>query len=250
LKNDKQAIEKDAEAQQHQQDMSIVVAKFNQDLFEEERMTNQKLLLEYQKYAQLVMEREKEESDFKEQLQLLSASKEDAIQKITLHYQTKIQSLHSILDKTQKDFADYMKEHDELRHMVEEDADMEIVDVRARYETALFDLKETNMRVKGENGLIKKKIGNFLKDIDDHKAQVIKYQADLAQQTALNKAQEKEIESWKKELKEREENLQDKEKRIHELKKKNQELEKFKFVLDFKIKELRKQVGHLIYKQR
>ena len=32
------------------------------------------------------------------------------------------------------------------------------------------------------------------------------------------------------------------EKRIYDLKKKNQELEKFKFVLDYKIKELRKQM--------
>ena len=33
-----------------------------------------------------------------------------------------------------------------------------------------------------------------------------------------------------------------KEKRIYDLKKKNQELEKFKFVLDYKIKELKKQI--------
>ena len=32
------------------------------------------------------------------------------------------------------------------------------------------------------------------------------------------------------------------EKRIYDLKKKNQELEKFKFVLDYKIKELRRQI--------
>lgn len=32
------------------------------------------------------------------------------------------------------------------------------------------------------------------------------------------------------------------ERRIYDLKKKNQELEKFKFVLDYKIKELRKQI--------
>ena len=35
---------------------------------------------------------------------------------------------------------------------------------------------------------------------------------------------------------------QDKEKRIYDLKKKNQELEKFKFVLDYKIKELKRQI--------
>ena len=41
---------------------------------------------------------------------------------------------------------------------------------------------------------------------------------------------------------ERDDTIQEKEKRIYDLKKKNQELEKFKFVLDYKIKELKKQI--------
>jgi cilia- and flagella-associated protein 57 len=41
---------------------------------------------------------------------------------------------------------------------------------------------------------------------------------------------------------ERDELIQDKERRVYDLKKKNQELEKFKFVLDFRIKELKEQV--------
>lgn len=73
----------------------------------------------------------------------------------------------------------------------------------------------------------------------------------------------KDIEGLKKEIQERDETIQDKvcfeeeikclssmfsflsfvqEKRIYELKRKNQELEKFKFVLDYKIKELKKQI--------
>jgi len=37
--------------------------------------------------------------------------------------------------------------------------------------------------------------------------------------------------------------MQDKEANIYELKKKTQELEKFKFVLDYKIKELKRDIG-------
>jgi chromosome segregation ATPase len=46
----------------------------------------------------------------------------------------------------------------------------------------------------------------------------------------------------KKEIKERENTIQDKVERIQQLKKKNQELEKFKFVLDYKITELKRQI--------
>ncbi len=46
----------------------------------------------------------------------------------------------------------------------------------------------------------------------------------------------------KREVADRDATIGDKEKRIHDLKRKNQELEKFKFVLDYKIKELKRQI--------
>merc|ERR1712173_279522 len=56
------------------------------------------------------------------------------------------------------------------------------------------------------------------------------------------KGYEKDMVSLRKEIQERDETINEKEKRIYDLKKKNQELEKFKFVLDYKIKELKKQI--------
>lgn len=46
-----------------------------------------------------------------------------------------------------------------------------------------------------------------------------------------------------KELEERQKTINDKSSRIFELKKKTEELEKFKFVLDYKIKELKRDIG-------
>ena len=43
-------------------------------------------------------------------------------------------------------------------------------------------------------------------------------------------------------MSDRDENIQDKERKVYDLKKRNQELEKYKFVLDFRIKELKEQV--------
>ena len=50
----------------------------------------------------------------------------------------------------------------------------------------------------------------------------------------------KDIAGLKREIRERDDTIGDKETRIFDLKKKNQELEKFKFVLDYKITELKK----------
>lgn len=51
------------------------------------------------------------------------------------------------------------------------------------------------------------------------------------------------IESQEVELRERDSTIQDKDQKINELRKKTQELEKFKFVLDYKIKELKREIG-------
>ena len=51
------------------------------------------------------------------------------------------------------------------------------------------------------------------------------------------------IDSQEGELKERATTIEDKNKRINDLRKKTQELEKFKFVLDYKIKELKRDIG-------
>jgi len=50
------------------------------------------------------------------------------------------------------------------------------------------------------------------------------------------------VAALKREVADRDATIGDKEKRIHDLKRKNQELEKFKFVLDYKIKELKRQI--------
>ena len=51
---------------------------------------------------------------------------------------------------------------------------------------------------------------------------------------------ERDVAALKREVADRDATIGDKEKRIHDLKRKNQELEKFKFVLDYKIKELKR----------
>ena len=53
---------------------------------------------------------------------------------------------------------------------------------------------------------------------------------------------EKEVSTLRKDLVDRDVNVHDKEKVIFDLKKTNNELEKFKYVLDYKVKELKKMI--------
>ena len=54
---------------------------------------------------------------------------------------------------------------------------------------------------------------------------------------------QQQIESLNCDLRERDTTIRDKEKKINQLKQKTMDLEKFKFVLDYKIKDLKRQIG-------
>jgi len=50
------------------------------------------------------------------------------------------------------------KEYEETRRQIEEDADREILDIKNKYERRLRDEKEANSRLKGETGILTKKV--------------------------------------------------------------------------------------------
>jgi len=98
------------------------------------------------------------------------------------------------------------------------------------------------LKLKGDNTLMRKKTKAMQHEITAHQDDIkslFENEKELRKVIALN---EKDIKGQRQEIKERDETIGDKEKRIFDLKRKNQELEKFKFVLDYKIKELKKQI--------
>lgn len=50
------------------------------------------------------------------------------------------------------------RENDETRRQIEEDTDREILELKNRYERQLRQEKEDNMKLKGDAGIMKKKV--------------------------------------------------------------------------------------------
>lgn len=94
-----------------------------------------------------------------------------------------------------------------------------------------------------DHAVMKKNLQMLTKDADHHREEIRRLKDKEIRLIETIKSLEKDIQSHKKEIREREETITDKEKRIFDLKKKNQELEKFRFVLDYKIKELKLQIA-------
>ena len=103
--------------------------------------------------------------------------------------------------------------------------------------------EEMGVDLMAQHALLRKNLHILQKDVDTQKDEIKKLRDKEARLTDTIKSLEKDIHGHKKEIREREETISDKEKRIFDLKKKNQELEKFRFVLDYKIKELKLQIA-------
>ena len=58
------------------------------------------------------------------------------------------------------------REYEETKKQIEEDADREILDIKNKYERRLRDEKESNTRLKGETGIMKKKVGYRIRPLD------------------------------------------------------------------------------------
>ncbi|XP_071118876.1 cilia- and flagella-associated protein 57-like [Haliotis cracherodii] len=241
-KNQVLKTDKDKEEAKHEEEMSELMEKHAKELQDLESANNQKLMLEYEKFQEQQAKMMKMQEDYERQLQEMEESKEHALEELTEYYETKLQEATNKLEQANDESRQLSREYEETKRQIEEDADREILDMKNKYERKLRDEKEANMKLKGESGIMKKKFTSLQKEIDDHKEEIKKFQAETNKLNNIIRNLEKDIQGLKKEIQERDDTIQDKEKRIYDLKKKNQELEKFKFVLDYKIKELKKQI--------
>jgi cilia- and flagella-associated protein 57 len=134
------------------------------------------------------------------------------------------------------------RKFNETRVQLEEDTDKEIEQLKTKYDDKLNVERDATLRLKGENGIMKKKFSSLKKDIEDQKEE-IKYMLEKESQLTQHIAGlENEIRQHKREIDQRDFTIGEKETEIYDLKKDNQELEKFKFVLDNQIKDLKRQI--------
>ena len=92
------------------------------------------------------------------------------------------------------------KESEETRKQLEEDADQEIDDLKNTFETKFKQEREVGLRLKGENGILKKKFTAFQKEVNDAKAEVQSLFKDKQNLYNTIAGLEKDIEGLKKEI--------------------------------------------------
>ncbi|CAH2050452.1 unnamed protein product, partial [Iphiclides podalirius] len=228
-----------------QQDIAKLRSSHERTLQALEADFNVRLISEYDRYQSLEDKTARMRKEYESLLEGLAESKRQALRELNEKFEAKLEEKELILLELQEQADMAKKEHETIKASIEEDADREIIEIRTTYEAQLKEEKDANVRLKGETGLMKKKLIAANKEIDEFKHQVSQLKAEHKQFQKVISTLERDVADLKKEICERDGTIQDKEKRIYELKRKKQELEKYKFVLNFKITELKNQIEPL-----
>ncbi|KAM9239224.1 LOW QUALITY PROTEIN: cilia- and flagella-associated protein 57 [Leptosomus discolor] len=142
----------------------------------------------------------------------------------------------------EEDTRQQLQAHEEIKKQIEEDEGRETVEIKIKYERWLLEEKESNLQLKGEIGVMNKRLNSLQKELKERNRETEEIRLEQQKLQGIIKSLEKDILALKAEIQESADTIQNKEKHIDNLKKKNQELEKFEFVLDYRTEEFKKQI--------
>ncbi|KFO74678.1 WD repeat-containing protein 65, partial [Cuculus canorus] len=236
--------EKEKQELQHQFQLSELMNKQAREVQQLESDSNQKLLMENEKYQDLQEKFQKMLKDYVEQLHNLEESKSKAVKDLTEYYEEKLNEKSVLLKEAMENMRQQLQAHEEIKKQIEEDGDQEIQEIQIKYKRQLLEETETNLHLKGEIGIMKKRVSLILcqlKQLDEQNSSIEELRLEQQKLQGIIKSLDMDISALKTEIQGRDDTIQDKEKDICDLKQKNQELGKLKCKLDCSIEELKKQ---------
>ena len=234
--------ERDDVELEYQDRLQRMEEKYQHDMQQLEGIFQSHIMEQVESYQQLIRDRDAQMDRLQEQRGELVKSHEAYIEKMTADFDDKVNEEVEVRERLDEEKKEMEKKCTELASQLEDDVDTEIEAMRKVLSDKVMTSREATLKYKGENGIMKKKCTVMQRDLDEQRDEQKGLQDKEKVYHEQIRALEKEVTAHKKEIKARDAIIGDKEKRIYELKKKNQELDKFKFVLDFKIRELKRQI--------
>ena len=119
----------------------------------------------------MIKEHEKKNVQMKE-------STDKMITKSRVDFQKQLREKDDEVAKREKAAETRIKAIEEVLKQTEEDADKEILELKTRYERALRSERESNVRLRGESGVMKKKFQSAVKDSEDHRSNIQRMSGD------------------------------------------------------------------------
>ncbi|XP_032923476.1 cilia- and flagella-associated protein 57 [Catharus ustulatus] len=234
--------EKEKQELQHQVQLSELIDKQAREVQQLESQRSRKVSTEDEKYEELQVKSQKMEEEYEKQLHSLEESKTKAVAELKEHYEKQLKDKSVLLEEAKENMRKQIEVHEEMEKLIYEEGDKEIWDLKVKYERQLVEEKESNAQLKGELGVMNKRLNTLQKELKDRNRDIEEMRLEQQKLQDIIKSLKKDILALKTDIKERTETILEKEKHINDLKMKNQELQNFKFVLSYRIEEFKKQI--------
>ncbi|EWS71110.1 WD40 domain protein (macronuclear) [Tetrahymena thermophila SB210] len=164
------------------------------------------------------------------------------LQIIDDQYQKLLEEQITQKERVEKQINHLQKEQQEVLMQISEEKETEIKNLNQKNSKDEQAITDQGLKAKSDISITKKKIMQQQQEAQDLKEQKQEYERQKEKLKIQNQELRDKIDGQKKIILERDRTIGEKEKIIYNLKKKAQDLEKFKFVLDHKIKELKRDI--------
>lgn len=241
----REALKKSTEEMENMYNQTIEKMKreFEEELANRKKEYEQKKAQDAIRLEDLQQQKQEEENLHQEKLADLYEQHSQVIKKMQEDYKIEIEEQSKKTAILSQQIKQMEIENKEIRDQIENDAWEEIDSIKEKNKEELLKITKIGMDSKAELQLTNNKFLEQKKNRDSLVGDIQEKQTLLNGENTKTKSFRQEIQGQKNEITEREKTIKDKDERIYDLKKKTQELEKFKFVLDYKIKELKRDIG-------
>ncbi|MEQ2228963.1 hypothetical protein ILYODFUR_014018, partial [Ilyodon furcidens] len=243
LKTTQKVLETEIERRERetQQNSTEAAVKHSKDLKDLEQFYTSKLIVEHNKYEDLLQKHEQMQENYERQLKCAEENRTQALVELTQTYEAKLQDKTQLLAQCQEEAEQTFHKFEEIIKQAEEEKGKMMLTIQSKYEKQLLSEKEANIKLKGNSGIMTQKIYSLQKQIDDRFEDINKMKKERQSLLGFIRSLESDIYALKTQISGHEKTNQDKEKIIFGLKTMNQELEKFKFILEFQLSDMKKQ---------
>ena len=177
-----------------------------------------------------------------EEERLLAAEREGALRALAAEHAEALEVLREQCEEVEAAAVALRAVGAAKEALLEGSLDSELEGTRARLQLRVAEEARVAGVLKGENGVLKRHFGGVLAATEEVQAALEVCRGGENKLEGALKSLEKDYAAIVKDLRERDAMLEDKDSRILSIKLKTQELEKFKFVLNYKIQELKRAV--------
>lgn len=195
------------------------------------------------RYQELSQKMEKEQKKIHDEMDRLRDEHDAAIEKLREDNRKELKKQSETVDKLSNQIKEMESENKKIRDEREIQYWEEIDAIKEKNKAELYKITKAGMDAKADLTLTNEKCNKSKSEREGYEQTIKEKQDQLNNEIQKQTTLRGEIEGQRNEIGERTRTIADKETRILQLKKKTQELEKFKFVLDYKIKELKRDIN-------